>query len=135
MDQRIIDFLQNNEILSFAMQDSEEVYIANAFYVFDTFDFSFIIASDQSTKHIKLSIINPCVAVNIYQGKKIALLKGVQIKAKFINATKEQEKLYYQKFPFAKFQKGIKFYALYILWTKFTDNTLMLNKKIEFQRN
>ncbi|MBK1992370.1 hypothetical protein JG676_07155 [Campylobacter sp. 2018MI35] len=135
MDQRIINFLQNNEILSFAMQDRNEVYIANAFYIFDILHSSFIIASDKNTKHVKLSIINPCIAVNVYQGKKIALLKGVQIKAKFIDATKEQEKLYYHKFPFVKFQKDIKIYALCILWAKFTDNTLMLNQKIEFQRN
>lgn len=56
----------------------------------------------------------------------------MQAKAEFKMASKEQMKIYFSKFPFAKLDKSAKIYALELFCLKFTDNTLSLIKKIEF---
>lgn len=47
-------------------------------------------------------------------------------------ASKEQMKIYFSKFPFAKLDKSAKIYALELFWLKFTNNALGLSKKLEF---
>ncbi|WP_297192231.1 hypothetical protein [uncultured Campylobacter sp.] len=128
LDERILKYIKKNKLLSWAMQDEEGVYIANAFYAFDESSLSFIIASHTYTKHIKLAFANPNIALNIAKLDKIAFLKGLQIKALFAVATKEQENIYYKRFAFARFSDA-NIFSLKIKYLKFSDNAL--NKKIE----
>lgn len=133
MDKRILKFIQGSKLLAWAMRDEVGVYTASAFYAFDAKNLALIIASDEESRHIRLARLEPSVAVNIAKFGKIALLKGVQAKALFQAASKEQARLYYENFPFAKMHNaGI--YALNLLWVKFTDNALLLEKKLEFHR-
>ncbi|HEC1878242.1 TPA: hypothetical protein R1794_001560 [Campylobacter jejuni] len=132
MDERILEFIRNEQLLSWAMIDEKGVYTASAFYVVDEKNLTFIIASHEDTKHIRLASENSSIALNIAKESKIAFLKGVQAKAEFKMASKEQMKIYFSKFPFAKLDKSAKIYALELFWLKFTDNTLSLIKKIEF---
>ncbi|EPT6805673.1 hypothetical protein ACVQ46_001123 [Campylobacter coli] len=134
MDERILEFIKNEQLLSWAMSDEKGVYIANAFYVFDEKNLAFIIASHEDTKHIRLASENSSIALNIAKESKIAFLKGVQAKAEFKMASKEQMKIYFSKFPFAKLDKSVKIYALELFWLKFTNNALGLSKKLEFYR-
>ncbi|EGN5849039.1 hypothetical protein ISJ28_001592 [Campylobacter jejuni] len=134
MDERILEFIKNEQLLSWAMIDEKGVYIASAFYVFDEKDLAFIITSHEDTKHIRLASENSSVALNIAKENKIAFLKGVQAKAEFKMASKEQMKIYFSKFPFAKLDKSAKIYALELFWLKFTNNALGLSKKLEFYR-
>lgn len=131
MDEKIKAFLRANTLLSWAMQDDDGVYCANAFYAFDDEKLSFIIASHTDTKHIALAQKNPNISVNVAQFGKIAFLKGVQIKALCKKASKIQERLYYLRFPFAKIKGGTCF-ELEIIYAKFTDNAF--GKKLEFRR-
>ncbi|MBS4235676.1 pyridoxamine 5'-phosphate oxidase family protein [Campylobacter vulpis] len=133
MNEKILHFLQKNKLLSLSVCDDEGIYTASAFYAFDEENLALIIASHQETKHIKLALKNPNIAINIAKESKIALLKGVQAKAFFKESTKKQEDIYYTKFPFAKLSNA-KIYALNLSWVKLTDNTLMLEKKLEFKR-
>lgn len=132
MHEKILQLIQEMRLLSLAVCDDEGVYIANAFYVFDEKSLSFIIASDENSKHIQLAYKNPKIALCIAKDTQIALLKGLQIKAELSKASKEQKKLYLNTFPFARFAKT-SFYALSITWAKLTDNTLLLSKKLEFK--
>ncbi|MPV97325.1 hypothetical protein [Campylobacter hepaticus] len=116
------------------MIDEIGVYIANAFYAFDEENLAFIIASHEHTKHIKLTSQNPNIALNIAKDNKIAFLKGIQAKAEFKIASKEQIKIYFSRFPFARLDKSAKIYALELFWLKFTDNALKLSKKLEFYK-
>lgn len=135
MDEKILKFILKMNILTMAVNDeNNEIYIANAFYVFDEKKLSFIIASNEKSKHIKLAYLNDNLALSIYKNSKISFLQGLQIKAKFKKANKEQIKLYFDKYPFAKFGKDYDLFALDIIWLKFTDNKLLLNKKLEFKR-
>lgn len=56
----------------------------------------------------------------------------MQAKAEFKIANKEQMKIYFSKFPFAKLDKSAEIYALELFWLKFTNNALGLSKKLEF---
>lgn len=129
LDEKVLKYIKKHKLLAWAMQDENEVYIANAFYAFDEANLDFLIASHSDTKHIKLAFKNPNIAINIAKLDKIPLLKGLQIKALFSQALKEQEKIYYKKFPFARLSDA-KLFALRIKYLKFSDNTL--SKKIEF---
>ncbi|MCX2683669.1 hypothetical protein OQH60_07195 [Campylobacter sp. MIT 21-1685] len=135
MDSKILHFITKQKLLSWAMKDEEGVYSASAFYVFDADSLAFIIASDKDTKHIHLAYKNPNVAITIAKEDSIALLKGIQAKALFKEATAQQTKQYFQQFPFAKLSSKATIYALEIFWVKFTDNTLLLEKKLEFSRS
>ncbi|HAA2036064.1 TPA_asm: hypothetical protein GEA48_00565 [Campylobacter jejuni] len=132
MDKRILDFIKNEQLLSWAMIDETGVYTASAFYAFDEKNLAFIIASHEDTKHIRLASENSSIALNIAKESKVALLKGIQAKAEFKVASKEQMKIYFSKFPFAKLDKSAKIYALELFWLKFTNNALGLSKKLEF---
>ncbi|HEG6759439.1 TPA: hypothetical protein SE791_001029 [Campylobacter jejuni] len=134
MDERILEFIKNEQLLSWAMIDKKGVYTASAFYVFDEKNLAFIIASHEDTKHIRLASENSSIALNIAKESKIAFLKGVQAKAEFKIASKEQMKIYFSKFSFAKLDKSAKIYALELSWLKLTDNTLGLSKKLEFYK-
>ncbi|HDZ5072855.1 TPA: hypothetical protein RTH05_001481 [Campylobacter jejuni] len=132
MDERILEFIKNEQLLSWAMIDEKGVYTASAFYAFDEENLAFIIASHKDTKHITLASKNSSIAINISKENKIAFLKGVQAKAEFKMASKDQMKIYFSKFPFAKLDKSAKIYALELFWLKFTNNALGFSKKLEF---
>lgn len=134
MDERILEFIKNEQVLSWAMIDEKGVYTASAFYAFDEKNLAFIIASHEDTKHIKLASKNSSIAVNIAKESKIAFLKGVQAKAEFKIANKEQTEIYFSKFSFAKLDKSAKIYALELFWLKLTNNALGLSKKLEFSK-
>ena len=133
MDKKILEYIQSMQLLSLAMRDDEEVYIANVFYAFDEKNLALIFSSDEKSRHIKLAFLNPKLALSIAKEDKIAFLKGIQAKALFKEASKEQSEIYYKKFPFAKLHNA-KIYALELTWAKFTDNTLLIGSKLEFQR-
>ncbi|TQR33694.1 hypothetical protein DMB92_02060 [Campylobacter sp. MIT 99-7217] len=133
MPQKILDYIQKMRLLSWAMQDENGVYIANAFYAFDEENFAFIIASHENTKHIHLARLNPNIAINIAEDSFIATLKGLQIKASFKEANLKQTKIYHQKFPFAKLGNA-KCFSLEMLYAKMTDNT-SLKAKLQWQKD
>ncbi|AJC84285.1 pyridoxine 5'-phosphate oxidase family protein [Campylobacter peloridis] len=133
MDERIKNFIRSQKLLNLSMIDEDNgVYCASCYYAFDEKALALVFASKEHTKHIKLSYKNPKVAISIALDTDIInLIKGVQIKAKFSKASKEQENLYFQKFPFAKFSKA-SIFSLQIQWAKYTDNKILLAKKLEF---
>ncbi|HEC1748748.1 hypothetical protein L8W40_02855 [Campylobacter sp. IFREMER_LSEM_CL1846] len=132
MDERIKKFIHSQKLLTLSVQDNDEIYCASCYYTFDDKNLALIFASEEHTRHIQLSYKNPKVGVNIALDTNIInLIKGVQIKAIFRKATAKQEKIYYEKFPFAKLAKACIF-ALNIQWAKYTDNKILLSKKLEF---
>ncbi|AJC85931.1 pyridoxine 5'-phosphate oxidase family protein [Campylobacter sp. RM16704] len=133
MDERIKEFIHSQKLLTLSVLDNDGgVYCASCYYVFDEKKLALIFASEEHTKHIQLAYKNPKIAINITLDTNIInLIKGVQIKAKFTKATKKQGELYYQKFPFAKLAKA-SIFASNIQWLKYTDNKILLSKKLEF---
>ncbi|KAA6225150.1 MULTISPECIES: hypothetical protein [unclassified Campylobacter] len=134
MNEQIFNFIKKNKLLSLCIRDEIGVYTASCFYAFDELNLALIIASNENSKHIKLALKDSNIAINIAKLSKISLLKGIQAKAIFKIANEKQEKIYYKKFPFAKFANDFKLYSLYLQWAKLTDNSLMLTSKLEFNR-
>lgn len=133
INDKLRKYLASNKLLCLGVRDEVGVYVSNAFYAFDEDDLALIIASHADTKHIKLAAKDGNVGVNVATMGSLAKLKGVQIKALLQKASVEQERLYYATFPFAKVRNA-ECYALRILYAKFTDNSLLTHKKIEFVR-
>lgn len=134
MNEKIKSFIARNQLLALSVLENDEVYSASCYYAFDEECINLIFKSQRESKHIQLALKCPKVGVIIAQdAKKIGLLQGVQIKALFKMASVSQEKLYYQKFPFAKLGEG-EVFALEILWAKYTDNKLLLTKKLTFKK-
>lgn len=135
MDQKILNFIAKNHLLTFSVRDEDEgVYIANCYYALDEKDYCLLIKSALDSKHIKLATQNPHIGISIAKdSKKLILIKGVQIKALFKQATNEQKSLYYSQFPFAKLASG-EIFALELFWIKYTDNGLLLSEKLFYQK-
>lgn len=133
MDKKILEYIKSMQLLSLALRDGEEVYIANVFYAFDETNLALIFSSYEESKHIQLAFLNPKVALSIAKEDKIAFLKGLQAKALFKEASKEQNGIYYEKFPFARLSKA-RVYALELFWAKYTDNASMIGSKLQFQK-
>ena len=157
MPQKMIDYIHSMRLLSWAMcddlsfedenlsgkdkanlkQDTQNkpfgVYTASAFYAFDEKDFALLIASHENTKHIHLAKKFNLISINIAKDSSIATLKGLQMTGIFKIADSRQEKIYYEKFAFARLS-GAKCFALNINDVKMTDN-LSFTKKLEWQRS
>lgn len=134
MDLKILDFIGQNHLLSLSTIDDDGVYVANCYYAFDTENLTFLIKSDKTSKHIQLAQKNPKIGITIAKDhQNLSLLKGLQIKALFKDASLMQKEIYYSHFPYAKLIKG-DIFALEIQWAKYTDNKLLLNQKLFYQK-
>lgn len=131
MDKKIIDFLKSQHVMSLCVCDENEVYACSAFYAFSTDFKSIIFASDKSTKHMKMGLKNPSVALNIALQTRIpGRIKGIQAKGRlqdiceFDDAQqKEFKRLYFGAFPYA-LALNPSLYIISLEWIKFTNNAL-----------
>ncbi|MCR6587967.1 hypothetical protein [Campylobacter insulaenigrae] len=135
MHKQIQDFILSQKVLHLGIIDDDcGVYCASCYYAFDALNITLIFASHNNTKHIQLASKHPNISVSIAcDNKSICLIKGIQAKAYFTKANKKQEKIYFDRFPFAKFTEA-NLYSLEIYWAKYTDNKKLFCKKLEFQR-
>lgn len=135
MDKRIKDFIASSHIFSLGVRDEDGgVYTANCFYVFEEEEGVLIFKSDGKSRHIELAKKNPQVAIGIFENtKNLQEIKGVQIKAIFKESEKMHQQSYYKAYPFARMISG-KIYILKLMWVKYTDNKLLLPRKIEYHR-
>ncbi|WP_290455750.1 hypothetical protein, partial [Helicobacter rodentium] len=100
MNERIKNFIKNHHLLSLAVVEEKsktlEVYSASCYYAFDEAKLSLLFKSECDSKHIQLCILNPKVGVIIAKdSKKLVDIQGLQIKALFKPAIKEQKSIYY----------------------------------------
>ncbi len=138
MNQKIKDFIKKQHLLSLSVVETNSnefgVYSASCYYAFDEQNLNLLFKSAQETKHIRLCAINPKVGVIIAKdSKNLGKIQGLQIKAHFKQATQRQQDIYYASYPFARFGEG-EIFALEILWAKYTDNKLLLSKKLIYER-
>ncbi len=140
MDNNMQHFIADMRVLHLSVLDKVneglpqpyEIYTASCFYAFDMETIGLVFKSQEHTKHIQLAKLNPIVGVNIALDSNVLQhIKGIQAKAEFTQASKEQENIYYTRFPFARLGDGT-IWNLKILWAKYTDNSLLLGHKIEF---
>jgi hypothetical protein len=65
MDDRIIDFLSNNHLLSLATSKENIPHACNCYYVYDQTQQVLIFSSDSKTKHVNHFLDNPNVSAAI----------------------------------------------------------------------
>ncbi len=89
-------------ILSLAVIYEHKPYSASLFYVYSAQTQCLVVASSHSTRHVQAALRNPCVSGTIAPlVKDVQQIKGIQFIGKWYKATKQQEKLYTDKFPYS----------------------------------
>lgn len=123
MNAKILEFINS---INVCVISTNEPYSASVFYIFDESSNSIIFISSENSRHIKNI---KTLAVAIYHQNPI---KGLQIVGELNLATQEQKDIYIKKYKMAKFALNHEIYAIKLKYLKYTDNTLILPKKLEF---
>ena len=132
--QSIVTFIKKHHVLSLCTCKDSIPYCANCFYVFDALHVSFVIATDAKTRHGREALANAHVAGTIaLETKIIGKIQGVQFTGLFKEASKEESKAYFKRFPYALAMLPA-LWSIEIDYLKFTDNTLGFGEKLEFRR-
>jgi len=137
MDDRIIDFLSNNHLLSLATSKENIPHACNCYYVYDQTQQVLIFSSDSKTKHANHFLDNPNVSASISKDnidyKKI---QGIQLTGVVHSIQKDLDRyteFYLNKFPFAK-NMPLSLWFLEIISVKMTDNNLGFGNKINWKK-
>lgn len=134
LEKAIVTFLKKHHLLTLATCNENVPYCASCFYAFDDQHATFIIATETKTRHGKEALDNTHVAGTIaLETKIVGKIQGVQFTGLFRKASKEEEKRYLKRFPFAMAMQP-SLWSIDIHYLKFTDNTLGFGKKLEFFR-
>lgn len=137
MDDRIIDFLSNNHLLSLATSKENIPHACNCYYVYDQTQQVLIFSSDPKTTHANHFLDNPNVSASISKDnidyKKI---QGIQLTGVVHSIQKDLDRyteVYSNKFPFAK-NMPLSLWFLEIISVKMTDNNLGFGNKINWKK-
>jgi uncharacterized protein YhbP (UPF0306 family) len=138
MDQAIIDFINNNYVLSLSVCENNRSWSVNCFYAFEAENNGLVFISHGNTYHYEVLTKNPHVSGTIAaQTQSVTHIQGVQFAGKTITPTGEKmalaNNIYYQRFPFAKFMMA-KLWFLELQQIIYTDNTLGFGKKLTWER-
>lgn len=134
LDSKILEFINEHFLLTFAAHSLEQVWCASCFYVYDSETFSFYFSTDPSTLHGSLAVANASVAANIVlETETIGKIQGLQLRgtATILEGTalKKAKKMYLKRFPYAILKKTT-MWALSMEYAKFTDNRLGFGTKL-----
>lgn len=131
---KIEKFLSLHHVLTLATTFDSEISACSLFYAYDDTCQRFIVASSDSTTHIKHILNNPNVAGNILLETKIIVkIQGVQFRGIFRELPKNDTNIYYKRFPHAIVLQP-KLWEIYVEFFKMTDNSLGFGKKLTWQR-
>ncbi len=130
----IVEFTKEHHLLSLCTCKDDIPHSANCFYAFAEDKFRFVIASDNSTKHIKNLLKNPNYAATIaLETKEISMIRGLQFSGIIKKANASEKALYLKTFPYA-LALNPTLWTLHVDSLKFTDNRLGFGKKKIFVR-
>ncbi|MBE0491263.1 MAG: pyridoxamine 5'-phosphate oxidase family protein [Sulfurospirillum sp.] len=129
---KITAFIAQHHLLTLATCKDNIPYCANCFYAFKSDPFSFIIATDDATRHAKEALQNENIAGAIaLETKEIGKIQGLQFCGLMQRANLGEKALYLATFPYA-LALNPTIWTLHVSYIKFTDNTLGFGKKLEF---
>lgn len=140
MEERIIEFIGEHHLLTFAAAADNDIWCASAFYAFDSNNYTFIITSDEATRHIQLALANESRNISgtiALETEKVGMIRGLQFKALLKKSDgrvlDSNRLLYLKRFPYAVL-KGGELWVLELQELKFTDNRLGFGKKLRWER-
>lgn len=130
----IVRFFKKHHVLTLAIANKTDVWVAHCFYVWDQERQRFIFTSDDDTRHIRMTqnehVVSAAIAL---ETRLVGKIQGVQMSGsleKPLGADYESAKLtYLKRFPYAILVKT-SFWAFYPAYVKMTDNQLGFGKKL-----
>ena len=135
VDERIVKFIKKHHVLTLATLErgSEQPYVANCFYAYDSERNLFIFTSDLTTRHGAEMDQNPCVALSIVRETRIVgAIEGLQITGRAERGDDKAKKSYIKRFPYAAVAP-LNLWMISPKMMKLTDNKLGFGKKLIWQ--
>lgn len=137
-DEKIIDFLLSNSVVSIATSVRNQPYSASCYYAYVEGEAFLAFKSDSDTRHIEEALQNNKVAGTILPDKIVkAKPQGIQFTGTFMKAEgetgKKAKEAYLRKYPVAGIFRG-DIWMIELEHIKFTDNTLVFGKKLLWER-
>lgn len=131
--EKIAAFIDKHHLLSLATI-GERLWCCSMFYAFDPEAVAFIVASDESTEHMRNIKSNENVAGTVaLETKTVGKIQGIQFAARVRKADEENQKLYFKRFPYARVMNPT-LWVITLDEIKMTDNTLGFRKKLNWKR-
>jgi uncharacterized protein YhbP (UPF0306 family) len=132
-------WLKKQHVVTYCLTREDDIWCANAFYVFDAGRVAFYLLSDTDTRHGQMANGRARVAGTVNgQPKTVALIRGVQYRGelRLLEGDEAEEKraLYCRRFPVARAMSA-PVWAIRLDELKFTDNTLGFGKKLSWLRH
>ncbi len=132
LDPAIQKFILKHHLLTLATCKENLPYCATCFYAFDKHHTSFVIATDEKTRHGREALENTHVAGTIaLETKVIGKIQGIQFTGLYQKASPQEVKTYFKRFPYA-LAMNPSLWSIAIEYLKFTDNTLGFGTKLEY---
>lgn len=138
-DKRIATFIGKHHVLTLCTLAENQPWCCHCFYAYDTQQVGLVFSSDESTRHIRNSLVNNRVAGAIaLETRIVGKVQGVQLTGRLLSAGEAPhfsylKGLYLKRFPYAA-QMDTVLWWLEIDSLKFTDNLLGFGKKIFWER-
>ncbi len=132
-------WLNRQHVITYCVSDGDDLWCANAFYVWDAERVAFYLLSDTSTRHAQMAGERTRVAGTINgQPKTVALIRGVQFRGELRllsgNEGESKRALYWRRFPIARAMSA-PVWEILPDEMKFTDNTLGFGNKVTWLRD
>jgi len=134
MIEKIEHFIGEHHLLSLATM-GERLWCCSMFYAYDSQSESFIVASDETTEHMKNVAQNLHVAGTVaLETKTVGKIQGIQFTGVMERCYDDLENLYFKAFPYARIMNPT-LWIIRLDEVKMTDNTLGFGKKVIWKRN
>lgn len=133
MDSKITAFILQHHLLTLATS-GERVWCCSMFYAYDPETISFIVASDETTEHMKNVAQNSYVSGTVaLETKTVGKIQGIQYAGVMQSCPESLKHLYFEAFPYARVMNPA-LWRIRLDEMKMTDNTLGFGKKIMWKR-
>lgn len=133
MDSKITAFILQHHLLTLATS-GERVWCCSMFYAYDPETISFIVASDETTEHMKNVAQNSYVSGTVaLETKTVGKIQGIQYAGVMQSCPESLKHLYFEAFPYARVMNPT-LWRIRLDEMKMTDNTLGFGKKIMWKR-
>ncbi|OHD89168.1 hypothetical protein [Sulfuricurvum sp. RIFCSPLOWO2_12_FULL_43_24] len=133
MIKKIERFIHKHHLLSLASM-GDRLWCCSMFYAYDPLSVSFIVASDETSEHMKNVAQNLHVAGTVaLETKTVGKIQGIQFVGVMDKAEKKAHELYFEAFPYARIMNPT-LWVIRLDEVKMTDNTLGFGKKVTWKR-
>tara|TARA_B100000902_G_scaffold153568_1_gene150095 strand:- start:12203 stop:12622 length:420 start_codon:yes stop_codon:yes gene_type:complete len=138
MDSSIVNFINDNHILTLATSNGNVPYCSNLFYFYEHESNSLIFSSDSNTRHVREFLKNDIVSASIiFDTCEVNNIRGLQIVGSMVDLNAKEANIYRDKyilkFPYAVNMK-LELWKLEMNYIKMTDNRVKFGHKIIWEK-